>query len=315
MTKPTDQTIYSRGYATEILKAEDLSLHRLTLPAPALGFEDFITPWLLKTKHATSLVDPGPTATIPYLAELLKRQGVDRIDFVLLTHIHIDHAGGIGDFISAFPGAKVVSHPRSFKHLIDPARLWESSQKVLGDLANRYGPINPLPEDALLQDTPGFVPGIEVIDTPGHSSHHQSYLYTCKSTKVLLAGEAAGVYLGNGYLRPATPPRFFFDVAYESLRRLMETQPAITCYGHFGFTQDTGWLKKAAEQMVLWREALKEIIASEPDIGVKRALAGLEQQDPYLERRHGFGEQVASRERYFIKNSIKGFLQSLKEDA
>lgn len=312
-TKPTGQISCEKGYATELLDIEGVSLHRLTLPPPAPGFEDFITPWLLKTRHGTLLVDPGPAATIPCLAELLKDQGVDELDLVLLTHIHIDHSGGIADLISLFPGAKVVSHPRSFRHLTDPARLWESSQKVLGDLANRYGPIKPLPEDALLQDLPGPIPGLEVIATPGHSSHHQSYVFTNQDMKILFAGEAAGVYLGGSYIRPATPPRFFFDVAYGSLQKLMAVGPTATCYGHFGFTHNPGWLNKAAEQLVLWREALAELIDTKPDVAVEQALTYLEQKDPYLKGRHRFGGQIASRERYFIQNSIKGFLQALKE--
>ena len=154
-TKPTGQISCEKGYATELLDIEGVSLHRLTLPPPAPGFEDFITPWLLKTRHGTLLVDPGPAATIPCLAELLKDQGVDELDLVLLTHIHIDHSGGIADLISLFPGANKPS--QVVRHLTDRQAL-ESSQKVLGDLANRYGPIKPLPEDALLQ-TSGTIQG------------------------------------------------------------------------------------------------------------------------------------------------------------
>ena len=93
----------------------------------------------------------------------------------------------------------------------------------------------------------------------------------------------------------------------------MAVGPTATCYGHFGFTHNPGWLNKAAEQLVLWREALAELIDTKPDVAVEQALTYLEQKDPYLKGRHRFGEQIASRERYFIQNSIKGFLQALKE--
>ena len=269
---------------------------------------------MLQTKRTTLLLDPGPSSTIPYLVELLEEQGVDVIDFVLLTHVHIDHSGGIGDLISLFPGAKVISHPRSFKHLIDPGKLWAGSLEVLGDLANRYGPIRPIPEKALLQTSPGIVPGLSVIDTPGHSSHHQSYLYTDRGTKLLFAGEAAGVYLGDNYIRPATPPRFFFDVAYESLQKLISLEPTIICYGHYGFTDDPTWLEKAALQMVLWRQVLDKAITEQPDINAEQALVLLEQHDPYLKRRHRFDDQVASRERCFLENSVRGFLQYLVDE-
>lgn len=311
MTRTTSPGTNEKGYSTEIMKKEGLCLHRLTLPAPAPGFTDFITPWLLHTKQATLLVDPGPSAIIPDLVEVLKDQGVDETDFVLLTHIHIDHAGGIGDFLSAFPNARVVSHPRSFRHLVDPGKLWAGSLQVLGDLANQYGPIEAVPEKALLESAGGFVPGFGVIHTPGHSSHHQSYLYTYGDTKILFAGEAAGVYLGENYLRPATPPRFFFDVAYESLQKLIAVEPTLICYGHFGHTHDTGWLRNAAEQMQLWRRVLQDLLMR--DVETAQALSVLEQQDRYLTRRHRFDGQIASRERYFIENSIKGFLQSLSE--
>lgn len=208
MSDTIGQSYGGKTRITPVIEEAGLKLYRLTLPAPAPGFCDFITPWLLETENGTLLIDPGPSATIPFLAEIIRQEGVDDIQFVLLTHVHIDHAGGVGDLISLFPGAQIISHPRSFKHLVNPSHLWQSSLEVLGELAVRYGPVTGVPEHSLIEDPSGAVPGLTIIDTPGHSSHHQSYIFTHGDTKILFPGEAAGIYLGRDYISLLPRPGF-----------------------------------------------------------------------------------------------------------
>ncbi len=286
----------------QIHQDSDMHVFRLTLPPPLPGFRDFITPWLILDRGHSIVVDPGPKSTAKDLIAKLKSFGVSRVDLVLLTHAHIDHCGSTADFLSAFPEARVVAHPKAVPHLLDPSRLWAGSLQVLGEKAVAYGPIDPVDPRAIAQD-PRQIPNLTIIDTPGHASHHQSYLYTGKTTSVLFSGEAAGVYLHGSYLRPATPPRFFFDVAYGSLTRLTATDPSIICYGHFGYTRDSGWLNKAKDQLELWRT-----IVSEPLIPV--VLRKLFKEDPFLAEFASLDPDIAQREEYFIENSIKGFLTS-----
>ena len=114
----------------------------IDLDQPQLeGFRQFISSWLCVTDRCTVVVDPGPLSTIPHLAAELRRHGVDHIDYILLTHIHIDHAGGTGALLREFPGALVICHPEGIRHMIAPEKLWEGSQKVLGQLAEVYGEI------------------------------------------------------------------------------------------------------------------------------------------------------------------------------
>src|SRR6185369_2747089 len=105
----------------------------IDLDQPGLtGFRQFISSWLYCGGNFNLLVDPGPLSTIPHLIAEVRRHGVERLDYILLTHIHIDHAGGTGALLKEFPEAKVICHPDGIRHLVTPAKLWEGSQKVLG---------------------------------------------------------------------------------------------------------------------------------------------------------------------------------------
>ncbi len=115
--------------------APKLSLIPLDQDIP--GFGSFIGSWLYKGEK-TFLVDVGPAATVPLLINALDSLGVKSLDAILLTHIHIDHAGGIGDLASRFPDTPVVCHGSGIPHLRDPSRLWQGSVKTLGDVATGY---------------------------------------------------------------------------------------------------------------------------------------------------------------------------------
>jgi len=275
------------------------------------GFTSFIGAWIYKGKK-TFLVDVGPASTVPVLVKSLEALGIRHLDAILLTHIHIDHAGGAGDLTVFFPDVPIICHEKGIQHLADPSRLWEGSLKTLGQTAQAYGPFRPVPPKLLYNAARYQENKVMPILTPGHASHHVSYLLG----PYLFAGEAGGVYLdipGDGfYLRPATPPRFFLETSIKSIDVLIARKPSIICYGHFGMNEDAlDMLKTHREQLFLWKKIIEDemvhLSESKDEDFLKSCLQRLLKQDRFLKGFFHMDEAVKEREMIFLKNSIKGF--------
>lgn len=284
-------------------------LHCIDLDQPQLeGFRQFISAWLYRDGSTSLLVDPGPLSTIPTLLERLDHHGVDHLDYVLLTHIHIDHAGGTGALLQAFPDARVICHPEGIPHLVSPDKLWQGSRKVLGPLAETYGEIGAVPADKIhFADT--LVGGdIRVFQTPGHAAHHLSYLVD----DLLFAGEVAGVrneVAGGIYMRPATPPRFILQVALDSIDRLLALAPKRMVFAHYGLVDDAPrHLQMGRHQLKLWVRGAVETIDSEPDVREARLMNWLLAHDPIFRNMSKLPTDIQARERYFLGNTFKGIL-------
>ncbi|MBS3757867.1 MAG: MBL fold metallo-hydrolase [Desulfobacterales bacterium] len=281
-------------------------LDLIDLDIPELGYTRFISAWLYKGEEGTFVVDPGPSRTIDDLCRALRERGVDSIDFILLTHIHMDHAGGIGHLTERFPEAKVVCHEKAVSHLIDPARLWEGSVKTLGRVAEVYGEIKPVAEAQIAAgDRLAFGSGIRAIDTPGHAPHHLCFVFKNE----LFCGELFGVFhrLGQGfYLRPATPPRFIAEAFFASFDRIAPYIDRTIRFAHYG-THPEGRriLSHAREQLGLWIDVIREH-ADNPDI--ERIISDLEARDPVYSRINELPAGIYERERFFTRNSIDGIL-------
>jgi glyoxylase-like metal-dependent hydrolase (beta-lactamase superfamily II) len=283
---------------------KDLFLIKLDLPLK--GFRDFVGVWLYRGENSV-LVDVGPSATAASLIRALKRIGVRRLDQILLTHIHLDHAGGVGELAAQYPDTPVFCHESAVPHLIDPSRLWQGTRRLLGAVADAYGPVHPV-EARRLRDAASLRGPVRPIFTPGHAPHHISYqIEAC-----LFAGEAGGVCLPVGgpecYLRPATPPKLFFDQALESLDRLLAGNPGEMCYGHFGMVANGGeMLELHRGQLLLWRDV------TAPFSGGKQrpaaALEALMRRDPLLKAFADLPADIQHREIGFLKNSVRGFLE------
>ncbi len=288
-------------------------VYQITLTPPLDGFSDFISAWVV-TGHPSFLVDVGPGSTADQLLQGLDSLGVARPDYLLLTHIHLDHAGAAGAISRRFPEARVVCHAKGIPHLVDPTQLWEGSRKVLGPIAEGYGPLEPIPAERFVAAQEFRDETLIALLTPGHAAHHVSY----RSARGLFAGEACGVYyqLGEGreYLRPATPPRFFLDSALASVDALIEQAPSRMMIGHFGAVEDGAkLLKRHRKQLIFWEEWLSRMArrySAEEALDV--CAEGLLQEDPCLAAFRAFPEPAQRRERYFLKNSINGFLGWLR---
>jgi glyoxylase-like metal-dependent hydrolase (beta-lactamase superfamily II) len=289
--------------------APHLSLIDLT--PPIIGFHDFIGAWLVVGPEAAYLVDVGPAATADQLIEAIAALGVDHLDYICLTHIHLDHAGAVGHLARRFPDTPVVCHPKGIPHIIDPERLWQGTVKTLGETGRAYGPMLPVDASWIATEAQLASAPFQLLDTPGHSSHH----YAVYDNGCLFAGEAGGVCLplpsGDIYLRPATPPRFLLETSLSSIDRLMATVPDTLCYGHFGMRRDAmNMLARHREQLLFWEKTLAARADGEEMDSVAAAdrwvdlLLG---KDPLL---HGFSQlapDVQVRERSFLRNSLKGF--------
>lgn len=287
-------------------------LYQIVLTPPIKGFEDFIAAWLVRGPDAVYLVDVGPAVTVFQLTAALGMLGVDHLDYICLTHIHIDHAGAIGHLARHFPETPVICHPKGAVHIVDPERLWQGTVKTLGDTARAYGRMLPLSPESIATESDLAAAPFQLLDTPGHSPHH----YAIAAAECLFAGEAGGVCLplasGDGYLRPATPPRFFLETSLASIDRIMAAVPRTICYGHFGLQNDgMQMLARHRDQLLFWEKILGPAL-NEGHSGVKDDYEGLVdlmlRKDPNLKGFEQLAPEAQLRERGFLLNSVKGFV-------
>jgi glyoxylase-like metal-dependent hydrolase (beta-lactamase superfamily II) len=241
-----------------------------------LGGWHQVTAGYLVTGDAPVLVETGSQTSVPHLLAALDELGVAPGDLagVAVTHIHLDHAGGVGDVAAAFPEATVYVHQRGARHLVDPAKLVNSAAMVYGDLLDSlYGRLTPTPAERVhvLEDgeelpvSPNRT--LTVVDSPGHAKHHLA-LHDSDSG-LLFAGDAVGVRLPDvGILRPATPPPDFdLDQALTSLRRFAERRPAGIALAHYGLVPDPQAILEEAESTLRrWAEVAEAAWREDRDI-------------------------------------------------
>jgi len=291
------------------------NLYLIVLSPSIRGFQDFIGAWLVKGPDATYLVDVGPAATALQLTGALTELGVRHLDYICLTHIHMDHAGAVGHLADRYPEATVVCHPKGVAHIVDPERLWQGTVKTLGDTGRAYGRMLPVNPSRIADERRLTAAPFDLLDTPGHSPHH----FAVAAESFLFVGEAGGVCLplpsGDTYLRPATPPRFFLEVSLSSLDRLIAANPRSVCYGHFGWQkQGQRMLASHRDQLLLWKEVLSAESVREEQPST-RTLDGwvdlLLATDPRLQGFSSLASEVQDRERGFLLNSVRGFAEYL----
>lgn len=293
---------------------DNLFLVDLDLPMP--GFCQFIGSWILRNGNRALVIDPGPSTTIDTLRGAIGEIGIKRLDYILLTHIHLDHAGGCGDLIETYPNATTIRHPRAVIHLVDPEKLWQGSLKVLGDLAEAYGKPSPTSENRISTDRDIVREGsvIQSLETPGHAYHHLCFFLD----NIVFAGEVAGVNVPNEdkpYLRPATPPPFKPEIALNSISLVIERGPTRICYGHYGLREDAiGLLRAGYEQIQFWLELIRERRDKNISLDEDEILREVLDKDVLLSGFYQLEPDIRARELYFCKNAVRGivdFLDSL----
>jgi glyoxylase-like metal-dependent hydrolase (beta-lactamase superfamily II) len=241
-----------------------------------LGGWERVTAGYLLTGPAPVLVETGSQSSVPALLDALDALGLgaDDLAAVAVTHIHLDHAGGVGDVARAFPSATVYVHGKGARHLIDPSRLIDSAARVYGGLLDSlYGRLDPTPAERIhvLEDGeeirvgPGRV--LVTVDSPGHAKHHLA-LHDSASG-ILFAGDAVGVRLPDaGVLRPSTPPPDFdLDQALHSLTRFAARRPAGLALAHYGLVPDPlTLLEEAQDTLRRWAEVAERAWRQGADI-------------------------------------------------
>jgi glyoxylase-like metal-dependent hydrolase (beta-lactamase superfamily II) len=182
-------------------------------------------------------------------------------------------------------------------------------------MAQAYGPIAPVPEDRLIPHTDSSLPGLTILETPGHAPHHLSFDYEGK----LFAGEGAGIYLpfwDGVYLRPPTPPRFFFDQALASVDQMLTLEDRPIYFAHLGlFPHSREILQKYRDQLFLWLDCTRQALEAHPADPLEAAATALLRQDPCLKNFQYMDEKAQHRERTFMQNSLAGFAGYLREKA
>lgn len=242
-----------------------------TLDLNWTGRPQSIASLLILSEGVTALIDPGPESTIDTLREQLRTRGLDfrSLDAILLTHIHLDHAGATGAIVRENPQIKVYVHEFGATHMVDPSRLLASAGRLYGgDLQPLYGDCLPVPASNLRpleggeQITVGQVK-LDVFYTPGHASHHVAYWDP--DSRIAFVGDNAGIRIeGKPYLLPATPPP---DIDLElwnaSLDTIASWNPERLFLTHFGYIDNPGeHIRLYRERLRAWAALTQELLES-----------------------------------------------------
>jgi glyoxylase-like metal-dependent hydrolase (beta-lactamase superfamily II) len=239
------------------------------------GYEGITAGYLIRGDRPC-LVETGTAPSAPVVRDALAWLGIGAGDLatVVVTHIHLDHAGGAGDIAVMFPAARVFVHQRGARHLADPSRLMASARMVYGDALDRlFGVLAPVPAGRIvaLEDIGTIDLGagrrLDSYYSPGHAKHHVGLVDS--ESGDLYVGDAAGVYLPDtGDLRPATPPPDFdLEVSLASLRKFAALRPARLLFSHYGPVGAVAeTLDRSAEEVRVWVEETRRARAAGLDL-------------------------------------------------
>jgi glyoxylase-like metal-dependent hydrolase (beta-lactamase superfamily II) len=229
---------------------------------------------LLESDGHRAIIDPGPESTLATLREQLGARGigVGDLDAVLLTHIHLDHAGSAGTLVRENPRLAVYVHKNGAPHVVDPSKLLASAGRLWGDeLAMLFGNTLPVPQENLLILEGGETltlgaRKLEVVHTPGHASHHVSFFDD--DAGVAFVGDTAGIRIENGpYILPATPPPDIdLEIWDTSFAAILARRPARLFLTHYGFSDHpAAHIAEFRERLHRWAALTEEVLRTSPD--------------------------------------------------
>jgi glyoxylase-like metal-dependent hydrolase (beta-lactamase superfamily II) len=232
---------------------------------------------LLESDGHWAVLDPGPASTLETLRAQLRSRGlsVSDLEALLLTHIHLDHAGASGTLLRENPDLRVLAHSKGAAHLTDPSKLLASAGRLWGDdLGRLFGETLPVPERniQIIDGGETVLVGtrkIEVAYTPGHASHHVTFFDEREG--VAYVGDTAGIRIANGpYIMPATPPPDIDLAVWEqSFAAILERQPAKLFVTHFGYAEDPPkHIAAFRERLHRWADITERALRSTSELEV-----------------------------------------------
>jgi glyoxylase-like metal-dependent hydrolase (beta-lactamase superfamily II) len=266
---------------------------------------DGITAGYLIRGDRPCLVETGTAPSAPLVRDALAALGVGPSDLatVVVTHIHLDHAGGTGDIAAMFPAAEVVVHELGARHLADPSRLMASARMVYGnELEELFGTLAPTPAARIRAvEQTGVVDlgGGRRLDShysPGHARHHVGLVDSVSGD--LYVGDAAGIYIQEtGDMRPATPPPDFdLDVALASLDTFAALQPTRLLFSHFGpVTAVAETLARSAAEITVWVEETRRARRAGMDLDHAAAMVAERTRQRYAVLAAGADPDIAAK--------------------
>jgi glyoxylase-like metal-dependent hydrolase (beta-lactamase superfamily II) len=233
-----------------------------------LGWPKRTGSYAILDEHPT-IIETGPSPSIHYLLDGLKQIGIEREDlqYVIVTHIHLDHAGGAGLLLRECPNAKIIVHPKGASHLINPEKLIRGARAVYGDqFDDLFHPILPVPEEQLLimkdRETLRIGPNrvLQFFDSPGHANHHLGIFDPL--SRGVFTGDTAGIQYPQTvdcgvplYLPTTSPNQFNPEAMKQSIENIRRLNPDKIYFGHFGATTDIGCL----DMVETWLDTFVEI--------------------------------------------------------
>jgi len=214
--------------------------------------QQFDAAYLIVENGRGAFVDCGTNYAVPRMLTALDQAGLTPadVDWLILTHVHLDHAGGAGELIAQLPNAKLVVHPRGARHMIDPSKLWAGASAVYGEavMEETYGQLRPIPAERVIEATDEYVVDLAgrpllCLDTPGHAKHHNT-VYDSRAN-VCFTGDVFGLSYrefdrdGRPFIVPTTSPvQFDQKELHASIDRLVALKPAAMYLTHYGRVED-----------------------------------------------------------------------------
>ncbi len=276
-----------------------------------VGHPKSIAAALLESDNHRAIIDPGPESTLATLREQLRARNISipDLDTILLTHIHLDHAGATGALVRENPSLSVHVHASGARHLVDPAKLLASAGRLWGEeLKILFGETLPVPQENLriLEGGETLTFGgqkLDVVYTPGHASHHVSYF---DDAGIAFIGDTAGIRIENGpYILPATPPPDI-DLALwdQSFAAILARKPARLFLTHYGYADNPpAHIAEFRERLHLWSAVTEKALISAARDRVAKVSTNRDKQANDAAAREAIAAQDVEAMKVFIQKS------------
>jgi len=263
--------------------------------------KEYTGSYIVVSHNEAALIDAGPACTFDIVLSALDDVGIlyENVKYLFATHVHLDHAGAVGNLIKSFPNAHVITHSRGLNHLIDPEdALWRASKKVLGFVADVFGKPEAVPKERILgfDRNEIFTVGkdsFEMIPTPGHASHHVCIFR--EQRRIVFSGDAAGIYIPSLDVQlPISTPPFKLNLALKSIETMISLKPNKIAFTHFGVASNGVLMHKKMKD----QEEMLEFISKRD----KDLLTFLQKSKGHKGLTRG------------LKSNLEGFIQLITEE-